>query len=302
LVYLNGRYLEASEASIPVGDRGFLFGDGIYEVSPAYRGSFFRMDGHLDRMRNGLAALRIVYDPAQLIDVHRELIEKNGLAAEEVAYVYVQVTRGVAPRTHAFPNPARPPTVYAFANRYRRPPRERWEQGNRAVTVPDRRWARVDIKSIALLPNVLAQQAAVDAGVADAIFVRDGVAIEGAHNNLFGVFDGTLVTHPATNLILPGITRTFVLELAHRLGIPVQERPILIEELGMADELFFTGTTTEVRPCVEVDGRSVGSGTVGPVSRALFDAFVTETERVAAGQPSPLAVTADAPRGAAAKG
>lgn len=283
MVYLNGQYLDASEASIPVGDRGFLFGDGIYEVSPAYRGNFFRLDGHLARMRNGLAQLRIDYDPSELVEVHTELIQRNGLASEEVAYVYVQVTRGVAPRTHAFPKEPTPPTVYAFANRYQRPSRERWEQGNAAVTVPDRRWTRVDIKSIALLPNVLAQQAAVDAGVADAIFVRDGVAIEGAHNNFFGVFSGVLVTHPETNLILPGITRTFVLELAHELGIPVEERPILVEELTTADELFFTGTTTEVRPCVEVDGQRVGTGAVGPVSRALFDAFVAETDRVASG-------------------
>lgn len=301
MVYLNGRYLDASEASIPVGDRGFLFGDGIYEVSPAYRGHFFRMDGHLDRMRNGLAALRIDYDPSELVAVHDELIARNDLAGEEVAYVYVQVTRGVAPRTHAFPNPAAPPTVYAFANRYQRPSRERWGQGNQAVTVPDRRWTRVDIKSIALLPNVLAQQAAVDAGVADAIFVRDGVAIEGAHNNFFGVFSGTVVTHPETNLILPGITRSFILELAQQLGIPVEERPILVEELPEAEELFFTGTTTEVRPCIEVDGQAVGAGKVGPVSRALFAAFVAETDRIAAGDAGTVQSAGGRP-GVAARG
>ena len=291
VVYLNDRYLDASEASVPVGDRGFLFGDGVYEVSPAYRGRWFRLEAHLTRMREGLAALRIDFDPEALVPIHTELLTRNGLADEAVAYVYVQVTRGVAPRTHAFPATPVPPTVYAFANRYQRPARDEWEAGRRAITVPDRRWSRVDIKSIALLPNVLAQQAAVDAGVADAIFVRDGVAIEGAHNNLFGVFDGVLTTHPESNLILPGITRGVLLGLAHDLGIPVTLRPIQVEELREADELFFSGTTTEVRPCVEVDGRPVGDGRVGPVARALFDAFLAETERCATG-PSTLAVPA----------
>ncbi len=281
VVYLNDRFIDAAEAAVPVGDRGFLFGDGVYEVTPAYRGTFFRLDDHLDRLRYGLAELRIDLDPAPLAQVHRELLARNDLGGEEVAYVYLQVTRGAAPRTHAFPDPSVKPTVYAFAKRYRRPDRDRWEQGTRAVTVPDRRWTRVDIKSIALLPNVLAQQAAVDAGVDDAIFVRDGVAIEGAHNNLFAVIDGTVVTHPETNLILPGITRRVVIDLAGDLGIPLVQRPILLEELSEADEVFLTGTTTEVRPCVEIDGRPVGDGRVGTVARRLFDRFVATTEEVA---------------------
>ncbi len=284
-VYLNGAFVPADEAKVSVDDRGFLFGDGVYELSPAYSGSFFRLDAHLGRLQRGLGSLRIDFDVESLRPLHDELIRRSGLVDAEVAYVYVQVTRGSAPRTHAFPNPPVEPTVYAFANRYIRPKREVWERGFDAVTVPDRRWSRLDIKSIALLPNVLAQQAAVDAGVKDAIFVRDGVAIEGAHNNFFGVFDGTVVTYPQSNLILGGITREFVLEIAEELGMSVELRAIAVEDLHHADELFFTGTTTEVRPCVEVDGRAVGNGRVGPVTRALFDAFLEKVGRsaVAAG-------------------
>jgi D-alanine transaminase len=280
-VYLNGELIPKERALVPVDDRGFLFADGIYEVTPAHRGNLFRMDRHLARMRRGLAALRIDFDPEPLVDVHRQLLEANGLDEKEVGYVYVQVTRGVAPRAHAFPDPAVRPTVYAFANEYRRPARDVWEQGFAAITVPDRRWARVDIKTIALLPNCLAQQAAVEAGASDALLVLDGVALEGAHSNFFAVIDGTVVTHPATNRILHGITREYVLELCGELGLPMAERAIMIEELAHAEEAFFTGTTTEVRPTVRIDGRPVGEGRVGPVATRLMDAYLAGVERAA---------------------
>ena len=282
VVFLNGEFLPSDEARVSVDDRGFLLADGIYEVSPAYRGTFFHMEGHLERLRNGLRELRIDYDPSPLPGIHTELLERNALTEEDVAYVYVQVTRGAAPRTHAFPAQPVPPTVYAFANRYQRPSEEAWNAGFAAVTVPDRRWTRVDIKSIALLPNALAQQAAVDAGVAHAILVRDGVAIEGALSNFFAVFGETVVTPPQTNLILPGITRTVVLDLARKAGFDVREEPIQVERLRTADEAFFTGTTTEVSPCVRIDGSPVGAGTVGPVTRALHEAFRRQVDQVAA--------------------
>ncbi len=273
-VFLSGEYLPRSEARVSVDDRGFVLADGVYEVSPAYRGTFFRMNRHLARLRKGLHELRIDFDPSRLVPVHERLLEENGLVDSQVSYVYIQVTRGVAPRTHYFPPDPVEPTVYAYANEYVRPSRELWEQGFSAVTQPDRRWARADIKSIALLPNVLALQAAVDAGATDTILVRDGVAIEGAHNNFFAVFGDTLVTHPATHQILHGVAREYVLELAAELGIPVELRPIAVEELTNATETFFTGTTTEVRPNVEVDGRLIGNGRVGPITRRLFDAFL----------------------------
>lgn len=281
IVYLNGSYVPKAEARVSVEDRGFLLADGIYEVTPAYRGRFLRLEEHLARMARGLAALRIDFDAAALAEVSRRLLAENGLGNAEAATVYLQVTRGVAPRSHAFPKGAVAPTVYAAAQPYHRPPRERWERGFTAVTVPDLRWSRVDIKSIALLANVLAQQAAVDAGADDAILVREGVALEGSHANLFALLDGTLVTHPLTNHILPGVTRSLVLELAAGAGMRVEQRPIFVEELKSAEEVFLTGTTTEVRPIVQVDGRPVGDGSVGPVARELYAAFLKTVEALA---------------------
>lgn len=283
VVYLNGRYVPESEAQVPVTDRGFLFADGVYEVTPAYRGRFFLMERHRDRLLRGLCELRIDADVGALGEVHDRLLDENGLRDEEVSYVYVQITRGAAPRSHAFPREPVPPTVYAFARRFARPTPDVWERGYAAVTVPDRRWARADVKTISLLPNVLAQQAAVEAGVDDAVLVRDGMALEGAHNNFFAVFGRTIVTHPQSNVILPGITRGFVVEMARDMGLQVDERPIQIEELTRADETFFTGTTTEVRPTVRIDERPVGTGVPGPVTRELAAEFRRRTDEFALG-------------------
>jgi D-alanine transaminase len=277
-VYLNGEYIPKDRATISVDDRGFLLSDGIYEVTPAYRGRLFRMERHMRRLQHGLDALRIEYDPAGLPDMHARLITENSLASEDVAIIYMQITRGVAPRIHHFPPDGTAPTVYAFAQVFHRPESARWKRGYEAITVPDRRWDRVDIKSIGLLPNVLAQQAAVDAGVEDALFVNDGVALEGSHNNVFAVLDGVVTTHPTTHQILHGVAREYVIELAQAGGIPVEERPVLLEEMRGADEIFFTGTTTEVRPTVRLDGKPVGNGKVGPVAKALYEAFITGTQ------------------------
>ncbi|MCY3612587.1 MAG: aminotransferase class IV [Gemmatimonadetes bacterium] len=277
VVFLNGEYLPKDEARVSVNDRGFLFADGIYEVTPAYRGRLFRWDHHLARMRKGLAAIAIDFDAAVLKEVKLELLARNALDDVPVAYVYVQVTRGVAPRTHAFPDPPVEPTVYAFANEYHRPSMQLWGMGSRAITMPDQRWARADIKAIALLPNVLAQQAAVDAGVINTILVRDGMAIEGTHNNLFAVINGVVTTAPKSNYILHGVTRDFVIELAGQIGFPVEERAIPLSELYDAEEVFFTGTTTEVRPAIRVDDQMIGDGHVGPFARALFEKFLEVT-------------------------
>ncbi|MDP2498374.1 MAG: D-amino acid aminotransferase [Candidatus Palauibacterales bacterium] len=272
-VYMNGEYLPKREAAVSPDDRGFLLADGVYEVTPAYDGEFFGLDGHLERLERGLEELRIGLDVEPLAEVHRRLLEENGLAEVPTAKVYLQVTRGAARRQHAFPEAEPEPTVYAFATEWTAPDAAEWEEGCSAVTVPDRRWSRVDIKSIALLPNVLAQQAAHDAGAEESIFVHEGVAIEGAHANFWAVLDGTVVTHPATNRILPGITRATVLELARDRGHPVRERPVQVEELPGADEVFLTGTTTEVLPITELDGDPVSDGSPGPVSRDLFVAY-----------------------------
>jgi len=272
IVYLNGQYIPREQASIDVDDRGFLFADGVYEVIHSYEGHLFQMDAHLQRMEHGLRSLHIAIDDVQTMrEVAERLIVENGLASGE-ATVYIQITRGSAPRTHAFPPAGTPPTVYAAAQKYT-PQRDQAEGGIAAILVPDPRWARCDIKSVALLPNVLARQRAIEAGVADAVFVRDGVALEGTSSNFFGVFNGEVLTAPKTNYILPGITREVVVGLCADIGVPVHEAPILEQQLGEAAELFLTSTLTEIRPIVRLNGHPVGTGIPGPVTRRIQQAF-----------------------------
>ncbi len=273
IVYLNGAWTPRSEARIHPDDRGFVFGDGLYEVTPFYRGAPFRLDAHMERMARGFRELRIPGPDVDLAQLQREIVRRNGLEEEEMSIVYLQVTRGTAPRAHVFPDPPVPPTVYAWARPFQRASEARWNEGYGALRVPDRRWARADLKTVQLLPNVMAQQAAVEAGASDAILVRDGLALEGGQTNLFAVIGGTLVTHPASNQILHGITRGAVLEVAREERVPVVERAIPVEELPGATELFMTGTTAEVRPIIRVDGAPVGDGRVGPLTRRLADGF-----------------------------
>jgi len=271
-VYLNGSYIDHTQASVPVDDRGFLFADGVYEVIRVYGGRLFLAEPHMQRLRAGLAALRIDAAVAtDLLGVAERLIRDNGVTGDGT--VYIQVTRGVAPRRHAFPDPAVPPTVYAFAKPFNQYPRDYFDRGVAAVAVPDTRWTRCDIKSIALLPNVLANQQAHDAGAFEALFVKDGILIEGSHSNLFGVLDDTLVTYPSCNYILSGITRSLVLELARELGIPAAERPIPWDRIDDVQELFLSGTTTEVMPVIRVDAHTIGNGTRGPITARLQEAY-----------------------------
>jgi D-alanine transaminase len=272
IVYLNGQYIPRERASIDVDDRGFLFADGIYEVIHSYEGHLFQMDAHLQRMEQGLRSLHIaVADVQAMREVAERLLVENGLACGE-ATVYIQITRGSAPRTHRFPPAGTPPTVYVAAQKYI-PQRDQAEEGIAVILVPDPRWARCDIKSVALLPNVLARQRAIEAGVADAIFVRDGVALEGTSSNFFVVFNGEVVTAPKTNYILPGITRDVVIGLCTKIGVPVQETPILEHQLSEAEELFLTSTISEIRPIVRVNDQPVGTGVPGPVTRRIQQAF-----------------------------
>lgn len=271
IVYLNGAYVEHAAAQISVDDRGFLFADGVYEVIRLYNGRPFMMAEHIERLHAGLSALQIDAAPVdELGSVIERLLREN--AVDGAGTIYIQVTRGAAPRKHAFPANTQP-TVYVVARPYTNNPPEYFSAGVAAITVPDTRWSRCDIKSIALLPNVLANQAAHAEGAFEALFVRDGVVIEGSHSNLFGVIRGELRTYPQSNYILSGITRTLVLNLARELGVPTQEKPILWEEFHSADELFLSGTTTEVMPLVTVDGRTVGTGKPGPVTRRLQEAY-----------------------------
>jgi D-alanine transaminase len=272
LVYLNGDYVPLEEAKISVDDRGFLFADGVYEVVRIYGGQPYLMDAHMTRMGRGLRALDIgLRDANAIVRASERLIRENGVDGDGA--IYIQVTRGVAPRKHAFPAKDTPPTVYVKVSSYKGPAAESWEDGVDAITLADNRWARCDIKSVALLPNVLANQAAHAAGALEALFVRDGVVIEGSHSNLWGVQRDRLITYPASNYILPGITRAQVFELAVALGIDVVQGPIYEHELFDMDELFLTGTTTEVMPVVRVDGREILDGEPGPITRKLIEAY-----------------------------
>jgi len=277
LVYLNGEYIPHEEARVSVDDRGFLFADGLYEVIRVYGGRLHRAGDHLARLERGLAALRIGFrDMDLLTEIMKRLIEENGLDGD--ATVYIQVSRGAAARQHAFPQQDTKPTVYVAAQPYGNHPEDYWLDGVEAITVPDNRWARCDIKSIALLPNVLANQAAHAAGAFEALFVKDGVVIEGSHSNLWAVHRDRLITYPASNYTLPGITRAEVFELADELGIEAREGMIYHENLFEMDELFLSGTTTEIMPVVRVDGREILDGEPGPITRKLLAAFRKRTQ------------------------
>ena len=272
IVYFDGRYTPKSEVRVSPDDRGFLLGDGIYEVAAAYGGRFVALDRHMDRLRRSLGEARIdgsIADPLET--VFQELLERNGFADSGKTMVYMQVTRGAAPRSHAFPrNPCRP-TVYAYAAPF--PDMGKLPNGIAAITRPDIRWSRCDIKVISLIANCLANQEAKEAGAFEAILIRDGVALEGSHTSFFGVKDGIIRTAPLSNLILPGITREITIEALTRAGIDVVEQAIPADELSSMDELFITGTTTEVVPVVSLDGKPVAAGKVGPVTARAMELY-----------------------------
>jgi D-alanine transaminase len=278
--YFNGEFLALQDVRISPDDRGFLFADGVYEVVRSYGGRLFAAHLHLERLAGGLTALRIAgADIAGLGRASQELLQRNGMADHD-ALIYIQVTRGAAPRSHAFPTTATDPTVYARVMPF--VPKGDPAQGVAVITVPDIRWSRCDIKAVALLPNCLANQRAREAGAQEAIFVRDGVSIEGTATNFFGVFGGVVRTAPLSNYILPGVTRRIVLDLCRENGIEVGEHPIFAEELSEADELFLAGTTVEVMPVVRVDGQTVGDGRPGPTAGRLLESFRSRTHAVTA--------------------
>lgn len=275
LVYLNGDFTALSAAKVSVLDRGFLLGDGIYEVVPAYAGKPFRMAQHLARLTRSLAAIAM---PNPMTDEQWQalvarLIVETGPVDQ---YVYLQVTRGVAKRDHAFPKDVTP-TVFAMSTPFNRPTPEVWNAGLKAITAADERWLHCEIKSISLLGNVLARQSAVEQGANEAILFRDGYLTEGAAANIWVVKDGVLLGPPRNNLILEGIRYGMMQELAVLQGIPFEMRPITRAEVDAADELLLTAATKEVLPILELDGRPVGTGQPGPVFaklRAAYDAAI----------------------------
>jgi D-alanine transaminase len=270
-VYLNGQFLPAEEAKISVLDRGFIFGDGVYEVWRVIEGKLFEHERHDRRLRRGLEALELAV-PARDVDalgrVAHRLLTENDLTQGEGTF-YLEITRGSAPRTHAFPPPGTKPTIFAMVTRFEVPHALR-ATGAKAITEQDLRWLRCDIKTVQLLPNCMAKQRAHEAGALEAILIRDGVVTEGTHTSVLGVKNGVLRTHPLSELILPSVTRALVLEIAREQGIPVQEEAFTARELESLEELFVSGTTTDVTPIVEVDGKRIGDGKPGPVTRALY--------------------------------
>lgn len=268
IVYFNGEFMQKEAVKISPDDRGFLLGDGAYEVMRSYNGVLFKVREHISRMEKSLEKLRIPNPfKGDLKDIGEKLIQGNGLQDTD-ATLYFQVTRGAAPRQHAFPGEEVPPTVYAAASAFQ-PPLSKREKGVKVVLEPDIRWGRCDIKSIALLPNVLACQRAKEQQAEEAILVRDGVITEGSHSNFGAIFSNQFYTYPDTNSILAGITRQVVLEICSNLGISVNESPIPVDRLKEADELLFTGSTLEIFPVVQVDDWKVGTGMPGPITRKL---------------------------------
>jgi D-alanine transaminase len=272
IVYLNGEFLPREQAHISPEDRGFLFADAIYEVVRFHQARPYRMAEHTARMRDGLAAVRIDADVSGFPGIAARLLAANHLE-EADAIVYLQVSRGAAPRRHAFPPPGTPPTVFSFARETDPlPPPE----GGAAILVPDERWGRCDIKTVMLLPNIRAAQQAREAGATDAILVRDGIALEGTKANLFALSRGVLRTAPNGPRILPGVTRGAVIEAATRAVIPVEERALTLEEMFAAEELFLASTTLWTYPIVSVDGKRIADGRPGPLCARLGDMLKAE--------------------------
>jgi D-alanine transaminase len=296
LAYLNGQFLPRADAAIPVEDRGFVFGDGVYEVWRVVGGRLFETARHLARLSSGLHELRIpspdLVDADRLVAIADRLLTDGGLLDGEATF-YVEVTRGVAPRTHQFPSGRIAPTVFAMANPFK-PAEDLRRAGATCITLPDIRWLRCDIKTIQLLPNVLGKQAAAEVGALDVLFVRDGVVTETSHANVLAVIDGVIRTHPTNNLILPGITRAVVLEIARDLEMRVDETPFAATDLPRASEVFLAGTTTDVMPIVRVDDVVVGDGKPGPIATTLFRELRSRLDATAKTGPIRAAAAASA--------
>lgn len=273
-VYFNGQWVLPDEAKVSIFDRGFLFGDGVYEVIPAFNRRLFGATAHLDRLTRSLEQIAIAnpLTRSQWMDVLNRLVSES---KHDDASIYVQVTRGApGKRDHAYPNPPVPPTVLASANVLTPVSPEIYAHGAKAITVPDLRWGRCDIKSVNLLPNIMARQQAVLAGAFEAILIREGIALEGAASNLFAVIDDDLLTAPLGPHILGGVTRNRLVDLVRTQNlIPLLETPIPFDRLFDATEVFLTSSTRELVPITRINEHVVGTGKVGPIWAELSKAF-----------------------------
>ena len=272
-VFVNGEYLPEGEAKVSIFDRGFVFGDGIYEVVPVIGGKMVDKAPFLERLKRSLGELRIDMPMSEdeFVAMHEKLIELNGI---DEGGVYSQITRGVADRDFAFPAPGTKPSVAAFTMKKPLLDNANARTGVKVVTVDDIRWKRRDIKSIALLGQVMAKQAAVEKGAFEGWMVEDGYVTEGTSSTAYIVKDGTIITRPLSNEILPGIRRKVIKQLCADKGVKLEERLFTVEEALAADEAFLSSATTLVMPIVEIDGHTIGGGQPGPVARQMREYYV----------------------------
>jgi D-alanine transaminase len=274
---LNGEIIDRSQAKVDVEDRGYQFGDGIYEVIRVYNGKMFTAAEHLSRFKRSAESIGITlpFSRLQLTEMIEELVIKNNL---DTGNIYMQVTRGVAPRNHQFPTGIVTPTLVAYTIKGVRPV-DNLKSGVKAILTEDIRWLRCDIKSLNLLGNLLAKQKASEQGCFEAIQHRGQDITEGSSSNIFIVKNGTVITHESNHLILKGITKDVILDLCTKNNIPVQERTFSLAELEEAEEVFLSSTTAEVMPVTEIDGKKIRSGMPGPLTRKLQDLFEKEIEK-----------------------
>lgn len=270
MIFFNGNYVEQAHAEIT--DRGYQFGDGIYEVVRVYNGQLYTAHEHFERLLRSAAEIQMdaKYLVEEYIEICRQLIEKNQI---EMGNIYIQVTRGVAPRNHPFPNPSVEPTILLYAYASARPEKG-LKEGVKTITAEDIRWLRCDIKSLNLLGNVLNKQKAVAQGATEAIQIRDGIVTEGASSNVFAIKDGSVYTHPANHLILNGITRLEIKKVCASLNIPFIEEAFESSFLFECDEVFISSTSLEVTPVIQIDDKMISNGTPGKVTQAIQDGFV----------------------------
>ena len=271
-VWVNGRIVPRADAAVSVEDRGFQFGDGLYEVIRAYRGRLFRMDSHMRRLTSGAAFLELGLTPAHVDEIRKVSDQLVQRAALDDAAVIMFVTRGAASRSHAPPE-GMTPTIVVYVRPATTPAPELLRDGIAAITVTDSRWGHVNVKSLALQPNVLAKRRALRAGAAEAIFIRDGHVTDCTASNPFFVVRGQVRTPPESNYILSGITREATIELCRQEGIECAEVGVLDTDLLRVDEAFLTGTSDEITPVVRIDAHVIGDGKPGPITQRLAQAF-----------------------------
>ena len=272
IVHLNGQYLPEQEAKVSIFDRGYVFGDGVYEVTAVVDGKLVDYEPHMERLERSLRELQLAWPCSKeaLREMHEELARRNKLTE---GVIYMQVTRGVAEREFSFPKDV-PSSIMAFTQQKTIIGNPKAETGVKVITFPDIRWKRRDIKSIALLPQCLGKQRAVEAGAFEGWMVEDGAVTEGTSSTAYIVMGNSVITRPLSNAVLPGVTRKSLMKLATEHNITIEERPFSVKEAQGADEAFLTSASTFVMPIVEIDGKTVGTGRPGEITRKLRTIYI----------------------------